>query len=150
MEDCTRENFKKMKDEIDELRKKELDRAKEFAEQKKKIEEHSQYTSSKDAEPEYALQFTKDSYLSKGFIESAKWIKEVVAKNMTEKMNSMKIKRGLKCFDCQKTHPPTLESELALDTTEEKSATLANGRINLTSKVRAETALKEIRIWHTG
>jgi len=77
-----------MKDEIDELRKKELDRAKEFAEQKKKIEEHSQYTSSKDAEPEYALQFTKDSYLSKGFIESAKWIKEVVAKNMTEKMYS--------------------------------------------------------------
>ncbi len=62
----------------------------------------------------------------------------------------MKIKRGLKCFDCHKRHPPTLESELALDTTEEKSATLANGRINLTSKVRAETALKEIRIWHTG
>ncbi len=85
MEECTRENFKKMKEEIDELRKKETDRDKEFAELKKKIEDQSRNT--KSAEPEYALQFTKEAYLSKGFIESAKWIKEAVAKNMMVKMN---------------------------------------------------------------
>jgi len=102
MEDCTRENFKKMKEEIDELRKKELDRAKEFAELKKKIEEQSQQTSRKYAEPEYALQFTKDAYLNKGFIESAKWIKEIVAKNMIEKMNADENKERFEVLQISK------------------------------------------------
>jgi len=38
-------------------------------------------------EEEFALGFEKDEYLNKGFIESAQWIKNVIAKNMNEKMN---------------------------------------------------------------
>jgi hypothetical protein len=45
-----------------------------------------------DSQPEYALEFDKELYLNKGFIESAKWIKDVVAKNMSEKMISVKNK----------------------------------------------------------
>ncbi len=86
MEDCTRESFKKMKDEIDELRKRETDRSKELEDLKRKIDEQGK-KSEIDKEPEFALGFDRDEYLKKGFIESAKWIKETISKNMNEKMN---------------------------------------------------------------
>jgi len=89
MEDCTKESFKRMKDEIDELRKRELDRAKEFDELKRKIEEQT-CNGQIPRDDDYALKFSKDIYLSKGFIESAKWIKEFVAKNMIDAMNEEK------------------------------------------------------------
>jgi len=86
-DDCSTESLKKMKEEIDELRKREIVRAKELDELKKKIEIRDNESANSSMEPEYALDFNRDAYLSKGFIESAKWIKEVVAKNMIEKMN---------------------------------------------------------------
>jgi hypothetical protein len=87
VEECTKESFKKMKDEIDELRKRELDRTKELDELKKRIDEQSCLSANSSGELSYALNFSKDTYLSKGFIESAKWIKEVIAQNLIEKMN---------------------------------------------------------------
>ena len=91
-EESIKESFKKMKDEIDELRKKELERTKELDELKKKIEKNesdkNKPEKEKEKEIEYALDFDRETYLSKGFIESAQWIKNVLAKNMNEKMNS--------------------------------------------------------------
>jgi len=93
-EDIAKESFKKMKEEIDELRKRELDRQKELDELKKKIEEQTcqqkQSTRSRIPEPVYTLGFDKETYLKKGFIESAKWIRETLAKNMIEKMTQEK------------------------------------------------------------
>ncbi len=86
-EECTKESFKKMKDEIDELRKREMDRTKELDELKRRIDEQSCASANSNGEPNYALNFSKDIYLNKGFIESAKWIKEVIAQNLIEKMN---------------------------------------------------------------
>jgi hypothetical protein len=86
-DECSKESFKKMKEEIDELRKREIVRAKELDELKKKVEERDNESSNSPTEPDYALDFDRDTYLSKGFIESAKWIKDVVAKNMIDKMN---------------------------------------------------------------
>ena len=93
-DDYAKESFKKMRDELEELRKKEADRAKEFDELKKKIEEQEkkQNNNNIDTKPDYALGFDKELYLNKGFIESAKWIKDVVAKNMSEKMLSVNNK----------------------------------------------------------
>lgn len=87
MDEYTKESFKKMKEEIDELRKKEEDRTKELEDLKKKIDEQERRSTEADSSPEYTLGFDKDEYLNKGFIESAKWIKDVVSKNMIEKMN---------------------------------------------------------------
>jgi hypothetical protein len=86
MDECTKEGFKKMKEEIDELRKREMDRTKELEELKKKIEERPEQQSQQ--EPVYALQFDRELYINKGFIESAKWIKEVTAKNMLLRMSN--------------------------------------------------------------
>ena len=85
-EECARESFKKMKEEIDELRKREADRAKELDELRKKIEEQTSQKQRMNAEPEYTIGFNRETYLKKGFIESAKWIRDVIAKNMHEKM----------------------------------------------------------------
>ena len=87
-EECTRESFKKMKDEIDELRRKETERAKELEQLKKKIDKRNEEMTDKETEKEieYALGFNKDTYLSKGFIESAQWIRNTLAKSMIEKM----------------------------------------------------------------
>jgi len=85
-EECAKESFKKMKAEIDELRKREADRAKELDELRKKIEEQTLQKQKMSKEPEYTLGFNKETYLKKGFIESAKWIRDVLAKNMQEKM----------------------------------------------------------------
>jgi len=84
-EEYNKDSFKKMKEEIDEMRKREMNRTKELEELKRIVVE--QNINVQEREPEYALQFSRTEYLSKGFIESAKWIKEVVAKNMIEKMN---------------------------------------------------------------
>jgi hypothetical protein len=88
-DECTREGFKKMKDEIDELRRKELERARELEDLRKKIEMNEQSNKAKNGEgekekdeTEYALGFDRKCYLSKGFIESAIWIKQVLAKNL--------------------------------------------------------------------
>jgi hypothetical protein len=91
-EECTRESFKKMKDEIDDLRRKELERARELEELRKKIEQsekESADTAPKKREEKvvYALEFDKDIYINKGFIESAIWIKNVLAKNLIEKIS---------------------------------------------------------------
>ncbi len=93
-EDCTRESFKKMKEEIDDLRKKEIERAKELEELKKMIEQKERDTDEspkkQTEEVEYALEFDKNTYLSKGFIESAIWIKNVLAKNLMKKIENEK------------------------------------------------------------
>ena len=91
-DEYAKESLKKMKDEIEELRKREVSRAKEFDELKKKIEAQDKSQSNRDIKPDYALDFDKDLYLNKGFIESAKWIKDVVAKNMMAKMTSERNK----------------------------------------------------------
>jgi len=85
-EECTRESFKKMKEEIDEMRKREIARSKELNDLKRKVEEQSK-SSADSFDLEYDLEFDRETYLSKGFVESAKWIKDVVAKNLLEKLN---------------------------------------------------------------
>jgi hypothetical protein len=92
-DDYGKDSLKKMKEEIDELRKRELERTRELDELKKKVEEQSRVSNSQEKEIEYALEFSKDIYLSKGFIESAKWIKDVIAKNMIEEMNTEENKK---------------------------------------------------------
>jgi len=92
-EDYNKDGFKKMKQEIDELRKREIERAKELEDLKKKIDDQSKKSILLENVPEYALNFNKDIYLSKGFIESAKWIKDVIAKNMIEQMNKEENKQ---------------------------------------------------------
>jgi hypothetical protein len=72
-DEFSKESLKRMKEEIEELRKRENDRTKELNELKKKVE-NQQNQSAIESETEYALDFDKDAYLSKGFIESAKWI----------------------------------------------------------------------------
>jgi hypothetical protein len=88
-DESTKESFKKMKDELDELRRNEIERSKELEVLKKKIEEkEKEKTPNPVAEkPDYALGFDVDLYLSKGFIESAIWIKNAIAKQMIAKMN---------------------------------------------------------------
>jgi hypothetical protein len=85
-DEITKESFKRMREEIDELRKNELEKTQELEKLKKKLEmqELERVDQNKD---EYALGFDRTEYLNKGFIESAKWIKNVIAKNMLEKMN---------------------------------------------------------------
>lgn len=93
--ELAKESFKRMKEEIDEMRKREADRQKELDDLRKKIEEQTNQQhrqTSRNAEPEFALEFNREMYLKKGFIESAKWIKETLAKNMLEKMNDEKNK----------------------------------------------------------
>ena len=85
-ENCTKESFKKMKEEIDDLRKKELERQKELDELKRKIEEREAEPAKNLIKIEYELGFEREAYLRKGFIESAKWIKTDLAKKMIEKM----------------------------------------------------------------
>ena len=95
-EECTKESFKKMKEEIDELRKKETERARELEELKKKIEEKEMTPKTKEVE--YTLGFDKIAYLRKGFIESAQWIKNTLAKTMIEKMNEEKNQERFATF----------------------------------------------------
>ncbi len=85
-DECSKESFKKMKAEIDELRKQEVKRQRELDELKRKIEEKSESPAC-TSENEYALDFDKNEYLMKGFIESAKWIKTDLAVRMRERMN---------------------------------------------------------------
>ena len=87
-EECTKESFKKMKEEIIELRKKEAQRAIELEQLKQKIQEKESEKNSEKPKEEFALGFDKNEYLSKGFIESAQWINNVLSKNMIEKMNT--------------------------------------------------------------
>ncbi len=84
-DDSSKESFKKMKEELDELRKREIERSKELDDLKKKIEEKE--LSQQSSETEYELGFDKNVYLSKGFIESAQWVQNTLAKAMIEKMN---------------------------------------------------------------
>jgi len=88
-DEYSKECFKKMKQEIDELRKKEVERARELEELKQQIVTNGSMSLEKEKEKEkveYALGYSLDEYLDKGFIESAQWIKNVIAKNMSEKM----------------------------------------------------------------
>jgi hypothetical protein len=101
MDDYNKESFKKMKKEIEELRKKELEREKELENLKNMIE-------SKEREKEiptkveYTLDFDRDEYLKKGFIESAKWLKSVVAAKLSEKIQDEKFKSRFECFTIAK------------------------------------------------
>jgi hypothetical protein len=79
MDECDRESLmNEMKEEIDEMRKREIEKTKELEQLKKKIDEQSKSTDV--SEPKYALEFDKQSFLNRGFIESAKWIKDVLTK----------------------------------------------------------------------
>ncbi len=91
-DEYAKESFKKMKEEIEEMRKREFERAKELEELKKKIEDQQNKQQVKETKPTFAIGFDKEIYMNKGFIESAKWVKEVVSKNMIEKMTSEKNK----------------------------------------------------------
>ncbi len=82
-DESAKESFKKMKEELDELRKKENERSRELDELKKMIGEKEIQSS----QSEFELGFDKNVYLSKGFIESAQWIQNCLAKRMVEKMN---------------------------------------------------------------
>ncbi len=84
-DECTKESFKKMKEEIDEMRKREIARSNELNDLKRKIEEQSK-NSSDSFDHEYDLEFDRQTYLSKGYVESAKWIKDIVAKNLLERL----------------------------------------------------------------
>ncbi len=92
MDDYNRESFKKMKEEIDELRKKEKEREKELENLKNMIEskEKEKEKEKNETKVEYALDFEKEEYLKKGFIESAKWIKNVISVNLEEKIKNEK------------------------------------------------------------
>ena len=96
-DEYSKESFKKMKEEIDELRKNEQARAKELEELKKRVEDKEKESKMKNV-VEYALEFDKDIYLKKGFIESAQWVKTVLAANMSEKMNEEKNKSKFEAF----------------------------------------------------
>jgi len=91
-EESAKESMKKMREEIEELRIREVNRAKELDDLRKKIDDQEKNKSCRDVEPEYSLNFSRESYLSKGFIESAKWIKEEVAKKMVEQMSDDRFK----------------------------------------------------------
>lgn len=84
--DSDKESFKKMREELDELRKREAERTRELDELKKKIDDQEKHKRSRDVEPEYEFHFNKEEYLNKGFIDSAKWIKDNLSKRVTEKM----------------------------------------------------------------
>ncbi len=87
-DECSKESFKKMRQEIDELRKKESERAKELDQLKQQIlMKECEAIQQSNEEIEYALGFTKDEYLGRGFIESAQWIKNEVAKEMIEQIS---------------------------------------------------------------
>jgi len=103
-----KDGLKKMKQEIDDLRKRELERTRELEELKKKIDDRDKKAICQQIVVEYALQFSKDIYLSKGFIESAKWIKDVVAKNMIEKMNDETNKKRFEIALLNKKHSTCL------------------------------------------
>jgi len=85
-EDLTKESFKRMREELDELRRKELERAKELDELKKKIDNRDDVKKSRIIEPAYEFGFSKEEYLNRGFIDSAKWVKENLSKKVMEKM----------------------------------------------------------------
>jgi len=70
-DEYSKESFKKMKEEIDELKRNELNRARELEELKQKIRSRDDVQANSQTEPEYALGFDKNEYLKKGFIESA-------------------------------------------------------------------------------
>jgi len=91
-EEYSKESFKKMKEEIDELKKKENDRARELEELKRQISNRDADQAHSTPEHEYALGFDRDEYLKKGFIESAQWIKNVLAKSMKEEMEKDEFK----------------------------------------------------------
>jgi len=103
-EECTKESFKKMKEEIDELRRKEVERSKELDALKEKIEKTELERAQTTLGIEYALEFDKSAYLSKGFIESAQWIKNVLAKNFIEMMNADENKKRFELFMINKKH----------------------------------------------
>jgi len=83
-EECSKESFKKMREEIDELRKKEQERTEELEELKRTIENRDPKLQKK--EHEFALDFNLELYLNRGFIESAQWIKNFLSKSMLEEM----------------------------------------------------------------
>ncbi len=94
MDEFNKESFKKMKQEIEDLRRKEREREKELDELKNRIEsKEKEKDKERPAEKvDYALNFDRDEYLKKGFIESAKWLKDVIATNLTEKMKEENFK----------------------------------------------------------
>ncbi len=92
-DDPTREGFKKMRDELDELRKREAERTRELDELKKKIEEQERKKTNRDVQPEYEFEFRKEDYLNRGFIESAKWIKDELSKKLMERMLDVNNKK---------------------------------------------------------
>jgi len=93
MDEYNKESFKKMKQEIEELRKKEHERERELAYLKNRIEaKEKEKESATSLEIKYIDEFNKDEYLNKGFIESAKWLKNVVAVELTDKIQDEKFK----------------------------------------------------------
>ncbi len=92
MDDYNRESFKKMKEEIDELRRKEREREIELENLKYRIESKEKEKEKEllNRKVEYALEFDMDEYQKRGFIESAKWIKNVISPNLAEKIKNEK------------------------------------------------------------
>jgi len=85
-EEFAKESFKKMREELDEMRRREEERTRELDSLKRKIVEQEKVKINSVDQPEYEFGFRKDEYLKKGFIESAKWIKVELSKMVTEKM----------------------------------------------------------------
>jgi hypothetical protein len=83
----SRENFKKMKEEIDDLCR--------------KVEEQAN-SKSPDRNDAYALGFNKEKYLNMGFIESAKWVRTFLARKMNEKMTEKEFEPRFKCLTISK------------------------------------------------
>lgn len=100
--ECSKESFKKMKDEIDELRRNEVERAVELEDLRRKIENRGAERSMNEVE--YALNFDKNAYLERGFIESAKWIKNVLAKTMLEEMSRKEFKHKFESLMIEKKY----------------------------------------------
>jgi hypothetical protein len=103
-DEYSKESFKKMKEEIDELKRNELNRARELEELKQKIRSRDDVKANSQTEPEYALGFDKNEYLKKGFIESAHWIKNVLTKTMKEEMEKEEFKQKFESLSIAKKY----------------------------------------------
>jgi len=129
--ECSKESFKKMKDEIDELRRNEVERAVELEDLRRKIENRGAERSMNEVE--YALNFDKNAYLERGFIESAKWIKNVLAKTMLEEMSRKEFRHKFESLMIEKNTQRTLACVVVRGSTEGKNAIWAGGT-RLTSR----------------
>jgi hypothetical protein len=71
------------------------ERERELEELKRKFENRDDEKSHK---PDNALDFNRNAYLQMGFIESAKWIKNVLAKTMLQEMEKEEFRHSFESF----------------------------------------------------